>query len=72
MTEPVLSSLTLLVTASGAPGTAALLRSLRENGEREIRLVGSDMNEQSVGRFLCDAFAVVPPGADDAFPAAIV
>jgi carbamoyl-phosphate synthase large subunit len=72
MTEPVLPPLTLLVTASGAPGTAALLHALRENGEREIRLVGSDMNEQSVGRFLCDAFAVVPPGADDAFPTAIV
>jgi carbamoyl-phosphate synthase large subunit len=72
MNEAALPPLTLLVTASGAPGTAALLRALRENGEREIRLVGSDMSERSVGRFLCDAFAVVPPGADDGFPAAIV
>jgi carbamoyl-phosphate synthase large subunit len=72
MNEAALPPLTVLVTASGAPGTAALLRALRENGEREIRLVGSDMNERSVGRFLCDAFAVVPPGADEGFPAAIV
>jgi carbamoyl-phosphate synthase large subunit len=63
---------TVLVTASGAPGTAALLRALRENGEREIRLVGCDMSERSVGRFLCDAFAQVPCGADPAFPDAVV
>jgi carbamoyl-phosphate synthase large subunit len=65
------AALTILVTAAGAPGTAALLRALRENGEREVRLVGCDMSERAVGRFLCDAFAVVPPGADAAFGAAV-
>jgi carbamoyl-phosphate synthase large subunit len=64
--------LTILVTAAGAPGTAALLRALRENGEREVHLVGCDMSERAVGRFLCDAFAVVPPGADAAFGAAVL
>lgn len=64
--------LTVLVTASGAPGTAALVRALRTNGEREVRLVGCDMSERSIGRFLCDAFAVVPPGADPAFPEAVL
>jgi hypothetical protein len=43
--------LTVLVTAVGAPGAAALLRALRENGEREVRLVGTDMSELSIGRF---------------------
>ncbi len=41
--------ITVVVTASGAPGTAALLHALRENGEREVRLVGTDMSER-VGR----------------------
>jgi len=63
--------LTVMVTASGAPGTAALLRALRENGEREVRLVGTDMSERSVGRHLCDAFHLVPAGSDPAFPEAI-
>ena len=61
-----------MVTASGAPGTAALLRALRENGEREVRLVGTDMSERSVGRHLCDAFHIVPGGADPAFPDAML
>ena len=62
---------TIVVTAAGAPGTAALLRALRENGEREVRLVGTDMSERSVGRHLCDAFHRVPAGSDPGFPDAL-
>jgi carbamoyl-phosphate synthase large subunit len=61
-----------MVTASGAPGTAALLRALRENGEREVRLVGTDMSERSIGRHLCDTFHVVPAGADPGFAEALL
>jgi carbamoyl-phosphate synthase large subunit len=64
--------LTVLVSASGAPGTAALLRALRENGERAVRLVGTDMSERSIGRHLCDAFHVVPRGADPGFADAVL
>ncbi len=63
--------LTIVVTASGAPGTAALLRGLRENGERDVRLVGTDMSDRSVGRHLCDSFHLVPAGSDPSFPDAI-
>ena len=63
---------TVLVSASGAPGTAALLRGLRENGERRVRLVGTDMSERSIGRLLCDAFHVVPAGSDPGFADAIL
>ena len=63
--------ITVVVTASGAPGTAALLRALRENGERDVRLVGTDMQERAVGRHLCDAFHVVPAGSDPGFADAV-
>jgi len=63
---------TVLVSAAGAPGTAALLRALRRNGEREVRLVGTDMSERSVGRHLCDAFHLVPAGSHPGFPDAIL
>jgi carbamoyl-phosphate synthase large subunit len=62
-----LRPVTVLVSASGAPGTAALLRALRENGEREVRLVGTDLSERSVGRHLCDAFHLVPAGTGPDF-----
>jgi carbamoyl-phosphate synthase large subunit len=61
-----------MVSASGAPGTAALLHALKNNGEREVRLVGTDMSERSVGRHLCDAFHIVPAGSDPSFPDAML
>jgi len=67
-----LRPITVLVSASGAPGTAALLRSLRENGERDVRLVGTDMSERSIGRHLCDAFHLVPAGSDSGFADAVL
>src|ERR1035437_7367529 len=68
MLEPT----TILVTAVGCPGAVALLRSLRENGEREVRLVGVDTNEQAVGRHFCDVFATVPLGSDPGFAGAVL
>ncbi len=67
-----LPRVTVLVSASGAPGTAALVRGLRENGERDVRVVGTDMSERSIGRHLCDAFHRVPAGADPAFADAVL
>jgi carbamoyl-phosphate synthase large subunit len=67
-----LKPITVMVTASGAPGTAALLNALRRNGERDVRLVGTDISERSVGRHLCDAFHIVPGGGDPAFPDAML
>ena len=67
-----MKAITVLVTASGAPGTAALLRALRMNGERSVRLVGTDMSPQSIGRHFCDRFYVVPPGSDPAFADAML
>jgi len=63
---------TVLVSASGAPGTAALLKGLRANGERTVRLVGTDISERSIGRHLCDAFHLVPAGSDPGFADAIL
>ncbi|HLX31781.1 MAG TPA: ATP-grasp domain-containing protein [Gaiellaceae bacterium] len=63
---------TILVTACGAPGAARLLRALKENGEREVRLVGVDMSDRAIGRHLCDAFHLVPAGKDPSFPDAIL
>jgi carbamoyl-phosphate synthase large subunit len=64
--------LTVLLTAAGAPGTAALVRALRQNGEREVRLVAVDAQERAVGRHLCDAFHLVPHGTDPGFADAVV
>jgi carbamoyl-phosphate synthase large subunit len=63
--------LRVLVTATGSPGGPRLVRSLRENGERELAVIGTDITEGSAGRFLCDAFHVVPRGDDPAYAEAV-
>src|SRR5207244_5204447 len=40
--------------------------------EREVHLVGVDMSERAIGRHLCDAFHLVPPGGDPSFPDALL
>lgn len=67
-----MTPLSILVTASGSPGTAALVRSLRENGERDVRVVGVDLSERAIGRHLCDAFGLVPAGSDPAYADAVL
>ena len=67
-----MKALTVLVSACGAPGTAALMRALRQNGEREIRIVGTDMGELAIGRHLGDSFHRVPAGSDPGFADAML
>jgi carbamoyl-phosphate synthase large subunit len=64
--------LRVLVTACGAPGTAALLRALRVNGERDLHIVGCDMQDRAIGRQLCDTFQQVPPGSSPLFVEAVL
>jgi len=64
--------LTILVTASGAPGSPRLLRALREGDGRPVRLVGVDMRDESAGRFLCDRFRRVPPGSHPGYLEALL
>ena len=63
---------TILLSASGAPGSARLIRALHENGERTVRIVGTDMSPRAIGKHLCDAFHVVPPGSSPDYPDAIL
>jgi carbamoyl-phosphate synthase large subunit len=52
----------LILTACGCPGASTLIRMLKNNGERHIEIIGTDMDNEAVGRFLCDRFYQVPSG----------
>lgn len=60
-----------MLTAAGCPGAPVLIRMLRANGERDVRLVGTDVRPDAAGRFLCDAFTVVPPAGSDEYVGAL-
>jgi carbamoyl-phosphate synthase large subunit len=63
---------TILLSASGSPGSARLIRALHENGERQVRIVGTDMNDRAIGRHLCDDFHQVPPGSSPEYVDALL
>jgi carbamoylphosphate synthase large subunit len=67
-----LPPITVLLSACGSPGSAALIDALRKNGERDVRIVGTDMGELAIGRHLADVFHLVPAGSDAGFADAML
>lgn len=55
----------ILVTGAGAPGIKGTIHSLKNNFDnRSVTIVGTDMKEDVVGRFICDEFHVIPPAKE--------
>jgi carbamoyl-phosphate synthase large subunit len=52
--------ITVIVTGAGAPGAPGIIKSLRENGERCIRVVGVDASGEAAGFILADAGYRIP------------
>ena len=66
-----LPPLKIVLTATGCPGASTLIRMLRANGEREIRIAGVDARADAAGRVLCDAYTAVPPASSDEYIGAL-
>ncbi len=55
-------NINVLVTGAGAPGIKGTIYSLKNNIEnRDIQVIGTDINAHAVGSYLCDKFRVIPP-----------
>jgi carbamoyl-phosphate synthase large subunit len=63
----VLPRIKVLLTAVGCPGAVTMIRALKNNGERDIEIVGTDMRPEVGGRFFVDSFYEVPPGKSPGF-----
>lgn len=63
---------TVLMTGCGAPGAPGIIRCLRKNGERNIRIVAVDRNENAGARDLVDAFYTVPSAEKEDFLPAVL
>lgn len=61
------ADLTVIMTGAGAPGASGIVRSLRSTDERDIYIVGVDMDEEAYGFALVDETYTVPPGDDDGY-----
>lgn len=57
--------ITIFLTAVGCPGAHDLIRCLKYNGEREIKIVGTDILDEVGGRFFVDAYYKISPSKDE-------
>lgn len=57
----------VLMTGVGAPGTLGIIKSLRNNKERDITIIGVDINSRASGFFMVDKGYIVPKASDDNF-----
>lgn len=70
--DNVKAKITVLLTGCGAPGAPGIIACLRRAEEREIRIVGVDMNGNAGARSLVDAFHAVPAAGDAAYIDAVL
>ncbi len=59
-----MKDLKIILTASGCPGASTLIRMLKTVPDRRVTVIGTDMDKEAIGRYLCDKFYIVPPGRD--------
>lgn len=59
--------ITVLMSACGSPSIPGMIRCLKENGERNIRVIGIDMDDDPTTQYLVDAFYTVPSVSDSRY-----
>ncbi len=60
-------ALKLLIPSVGRPTHPSLIACLRNNGEREVSIVGVDMDADGLGPHIVDRFYKVPPRSEPAY-----
>ena len=68
----MLETIRILITGTGAPGLPSILSCLRNNGERDLYIVGVDMNPAPPFRKKVDRFYQVPSASDPEFIHAVL
>lgn len=63
---------TVLITACGNVYMPGITDSIKNNGERKIRLIGADMNHDDTMLQMVDRYYTVPRGDDPSYAAAIL
>lgn len=66
-----LKPLTILLTTVGCPGGITMINALKNNGERSVKIIGTDMNPYAAGHYFVDKFYTVPAGKDPGYAVVI-
>lgn len=63
---------TVFLTASGSTFAPGIIKCLKKNGEREIRVIGGDMADDPSSQYLVDVFYKIPTVFDSQYVEAIL
>ena len=64
--------ITVLLTASGSQFAPGIIKCLKKNGEREIRVIGGDMSDDPSNRYFVDRFYQIPAAVAPEYADAIL
>ena len=67
-----MKTLNVLITGAGAPGAPGIIKCLKNNGERTVKIVGVDVKDRVPTIKFLDAFYSIPPANDPSFISFIV
>lgn len=56
-----MDSITVMLTASGSQFAPGIVKCFKENGERKIRVIGGDINDDPSNQYIVDRFYKIPP-----------
>ncbi len=60
------NNVAVIVTGAGAPGIKGTIYSLKNNcDQREIHVIGTDVNDFVIGKYLCDEFEKISPARNE-------
>ena len=60
-----LKNISVVITGVGAPGIKGTVYSLKNNFDnRQIKIIGTDINSDAVGKYFCDKFYQIPKASD--------
>lgn len=65
-------TITVFLTASGSSFAPGIIKCLKKNGEREIRVIGADMTNDPSNQYLVDVFYQIPSAANPRYIEAVL
>ena len=66
-----MKNLTIMLTASGSQFAPGIIKCLKQNGERDITVIGGDMGNDPTNQYLVDKFYQIPAASDPNYAKAI-
>lgn len=63
----IMNTIRVLLTAAGSPSAPGLIKCLKNNGEREVFVVGADMKADATINQMCDVVRLVPSASSEEY-----